>query len=269
MVFGTNYMYSSYFTMMSNIDQKQDFSMLGPMHTILSGLKGLWTNVVYEGAKVIRECCGAAGFSSYAGFITVIDAVSAYVTLEGDSVVMYLQTARALLKSGRKTISTGKPLNKMLEYIGDIKVLMEQMGNFKCLAKSLDDMRDEKFLLDLLKWNALIRIGKCLQLFADPQYKDFSLWEKFNQKFQIDLIKMSQCHAYYMTGLYFLNGINQFESQGTCKNLIKHMRVLFRIFCLHSVTTQGAALAQTQYMSPEQFRIVNDLLQEEYRNIRP
>ena len=80
---------------------------------------------------------------------------------------------------------------------------------------------------------------------------------------------MSQCHAYYMTGLYFLNGINQFESQGTCKNLIKHMRVLFRIFCLHSVTTQGAALAQTQYMSPEQFRMVNDLLQEEYRNIRP
>ena len=96
----------------------------------------------------------------------------------------------------------------MVEYIGDLKVLVEQRGNFKCLAKSLDDFRDEKFLLDLLKWNALFRIGKCLQLFSDPKNKDFSMWEKFNERFQIDLIKMAQAHSYYMTGLYFLNAIN-------------------------------------------------------------
>ncbi len=80
---------------------------------------------------------------------------------------------------------------------------------------------------------------------------------------------MAQSHSYYMTALYFFNGINQFESQGTCKNLIKHMRVLFRIFCLHSITTQGAALAQSQYLAPEHFRMISELLQEEYRNIRP
>jgi hypothetical protein len=38
-------------------------------------------------------------------------------------------------------------------------------------------------LLDLLKWSALFRIGKGLSMFADPKYKDFSLWEKFNEKF--------------------------------------------------------------------------------------
>ncbi len=91
--------------MMSHVEQKQDFSMLGPMHTILSGHKGLWCNVAYEGAKTLRECCGAAGFSAFSGFGVVIDAVSAYVTLEGDSVVMYLQTARSLLKAGRKVLT--------------------------------------------------------------------------------------------------------------------------------------------------------------------
>jgi hypothetical protein len=34
------------------------------------------------------------------------------------------------------------------------------------------------------------------------------MWEKFNERFQIDLIKMAQAHSYYMTGLYFLNAIN-------------------------------------------------------------
>ncbi len=190
--------------------------MLGPMHTILAGLKGLWCNVAYEGIKTLRECCGAAGFSAFSGFLSTLDSVSAYVTLEGDSVVMYLQTARSLLKNGQKVLAQGKPLNKMVEYIGDLKVLVEKRENFKCMAKSLDEFRDEKFILDLLKWNALLRIGKCLQLFADPKYKDFSLWEKFNEKFQIDLIKMAQAHSYYMTGLYFLNGIAKLEKEGKC-----------------------------------------------------
>jgi hypothetical protein len=79
--------------------------MLGPMHTILAGLKGLWCNVAYEGAKTLRECCGAAGFSAYAGFGSIIDIISSFVTLEGDSVVMYLQTARSLLKGGRRIIT--------------------------------------------------------------------------------------------------------------------------------------------------------------------
>lgn len=48
---------------MTNIKQKQDFSLLGPMHTILSGMKALNCSTAYEGIKTIRECCGAAGFS--------------------------------------------------------------------------------------------------------------------------------------------------------------------------------------------------------------
>jgi hypothetical protein len=64
--------------------------MLGPMHTILSGLKALWCHIGYEGVKTIRECCGAAGFSNYSSFPIIIDAASSHVTLEGDSVVMYL-----------------------------------------------------------------------------------------------------------------------------------------------------------------------------------
>jgi acyl-CoA oxidase len=51
-----------YNKMMNNIEKKQDFSLLGPMHTILCGLKTLWCNDMYEGVKKVRESCGAAGF---------------------------------------------------------------------------------------------------------------------------------------------------------------------------------------------------------------
>ncbi len=48
--------------MMNNIEKKQDFSLLAPMHTIMAGVKALWSNDAYEGVKVVREACGAAGF---------------------------------------------------------------------------------------------------------------------------------------------------------------------------------------------------------------
>lgn len=164
--------------------------MLGPMHTILSGVKALWCSTAYEGIKIIRECCGAAGFSQYSALPGLIDTISSYVTLEGDSAVMYLQTARSLLKNGSKVISSqGKSVNKMIEYIGDLTLLLK--GPIKSQASSQEFFKDEMNLLEILKFNALIRIGKCLQLFADPKYKDFSMWEKFNERFQIDLIKMA------------------------------------------------------------------------------
>jgi hypothetical protein len=94
------------------------------------------------------------------------------------------------LKGGRKVITDGKSLNKMIDYIMDLKTLMENPG-LKCTAARVEDFKDEKFLLEILKWNALLRIGFCLKLFSDPKYNKFSLWEKFNQQFQSDLVKMA------------------------------------------------------------------------------
>ena len=142
--------------------------MLGPMHTILSGLKAFWTTNSYEGIKTIRECCGAAGFSSYSAIPGLIEIISSYVTLEGDSVVMYLQTARSLLKAGRKVFTEGKSTNKMMEYIADLKLLQADKPALTLSENSKSNFLNEKVLLDLLKFNALLRIGKCLQLFADP-----------------------------------------------------------------------------------------------------
>jgi acyl-CoA oxidase len=98
---------------------------MAPMHTNLSGLKALFSELGHEGTKTMRECCGAAGFSKYSGIAACISAASPLVTLEGDSVVMNLQTARALLKGGRQVLVKGKQVSKYLAYINDIKKIAE------------------------------------------------------------------------------------------------------------------------------------------------
>ena len=64
----------------------------------------------------------------------------------------------------------------------DITVLVKAEGKFNLETKVPfpEYIKDEANLLDLLKWNALFNIGKCLQLLNDPQYSHLSRWEKFN-----------------------------------------------------------------------------------------
>jgi len=47
------------------------------------------------------------------------------------------------------------------------------------------------------------------------------------------------------------------------------MRTLFRIYVLHTLTKTGSALAVSRYLSPDQFRLMNEQLFKEYRLIRP
>lgn len=54
--------------MIDNIQKKNDFSLMAPMHTVLAGLKALYCNMGYEGIKTMRELCGAAGFTRFSGF---------------------------------------------------------------------------------------------------------------------------------------------------------------------------------------------------------
>lgn len=99
---------------------------------------------------------------------------------------MNLQTARALLKSGRQVVVKGKKMPKgNLDYINDLPILISEAES----VRVTNDPSDVGYfssinnLLQLLKWNALMSIGRALQLFANPKYKDYSDWEKFYQKF--------------------------------------------------------------------------------------
>jgi hypothetical protein len=136
--------------------------MMAPMHTVLAGLKALFCHLSYEGIKTMRECCGAAGFSKLSNF--AIDGASALVTLEGDYVVMSLQTARALLKSGKQVVVKGKKLTKNLSYINDLPILMKDPKTIRVVAPASDKdfFMNLNNCADLLKWNALYSIGRGL-----------------------------------------------------------------------------------------------------------
>lgn len=241
-------LYKMYDKMISNIQKKQDFSLMAPMHTILSGIKALFCHIGYEGTKTMRELCGAAGFIKSAGIGACISGNSPYVTLEGDSVVMNLQTARSLLKIGRQVIVKQKPTqNKSLSYLNDLPTLAQNLGK-KCSGTTLEFFLDNSNLVELLRIAALMGVGHCMTLFADPKYKGYSNWEKFYQTFQMDLFRMAVGHSYFMAAMFGQSGLNHlgvsFDQNGH-----QHLKRMHRIFCLHVLINHASTLAVGGYLS--------------------
>lgn len=122
--------------------------------------------------------------------------------------------------------------------------------------------------MDLLKWNALYWIAKNIVQFSGDKYKDFSLWEKFNQVFQVDLVKMATAHSFYMTAVYFHKAIERLDIS-TCKVLVKHLKGALRVYCLDALLKEGSALALNQHLTPEHFRMMYEVIYKEYKVMRP
>jgi hypothetical protein len=181
-----------YDKMLRGIENK-DFSLMAPIHINLAGIKAYFTTESFQAVKVLRECCGAAGFMRAAGFYQCHDTMAPLVTLEGDSVVMNLQTARALLKIGKKALLKDNfKIMKQLSYIADIKKVQKKELKIDLPtdeAALVSVLHKEETLLELLRINALQMLYKVIvYLNLEDKTNKLSQWEKQNQYLQLDII---------------------------------------------------------------------------------
>ncbi len=120
---------------------------------MIAGLKAVVSEDLFEAVKVVRECCGATGISFMSGIPFIMEVVSPFMTLEGDGVVMGMQTARFLLKEAAN-IFKGKQPNQVVAYLSELKSL-KAPGNF-----TVSDLKNPQLGLQLLKLSALLRLAK-------------------------------------------------------------------------------------------------------------
>lgn len=108
--------YALLFTQVSMRKQYEDFVRdsgagnfdgLADLHLASSGLKALCTTLALDGIEQCRRACGGHGYSRFSGLPTLLSDYSAMVTLEGDTNVLYMQTARALLKQQQQRAPQG------------------------------------------------------------------------------------------------------------------------------------------------------------------
>jgi len=61
-------LFQQYNKNMNLIQKKNDFSMLGPLHQVLAGLKALWCGETFEHCKTMSYLCREQGYHAFSGF---------------------------------------------------------------------------------------------------------------------------------------------------------------------------------------------------------
>jgi hypothetical protein len=103
-------------------DIKNDnFSSMRDLHSIVSAFKALQMQESLTGFFKVRECCGAHGYSNFSNIPNIIEVWSPNVTLEGDTMVMYQQTAKGFIKTFRLIKDHGKTIKGIYKYLNDYK----------------------------------------------------------------------------------------------------------------------------------------------------
>ncbi len=93
-----------------------DHSTLAYTHATMASMKAYATSLAADGTEDARRLCGGHGFVSISGLPELVTMVFAATTFEGENYVMYLQTARYLIKCA-STIRRGGTVPLQMSYL--------------------------------------------------------------------------------------------------------------------------------------------------------
>jgi acyl-CoA oxidase len=93
-----------------------DHSTLAYTHATMASMKAYATDLAADGTEDARRLCGGHGFASISGLPELVTMVFPATTFEGENYVMYLQTARYLMKCA-STIREGGSIPLQMSYL--------------------------------------------------------------------------------------------------------------------------------------------------------
>ena len=101
-----------------NLPSGPDSSTLAYTHATTASMKAYATSVAADGTEDARRLCGGHGFASISGLPELVSMVFPATTFEGENYVMYLQTARYLIKCA-SVIRGGGSVPMQMSYLSD------------------------------------------------------------------------------------------------------------------------------------------------------
>jgi acyl-CoA oxidase len=103
-----------------------------------SAIKAFSFDNCLQFTQIARLCCGGHGYSASSGLSQLIQEADAGCTYEGDNIVLYLQTARYLLKCAQKSESPHLKLHN------EKKLLNSEVGQkYKVLIDQYNQLYDQ------------------------------------------------------------------------------------------------------------------------------
>lgn len=183
-------------------------------------------------------------------------------TFEGVNPLMYLQTARELLKRFNRAVNKKKPAVGLLSYCNNITEILNQ----KCLVTAENDWRNPTIQL-----NAFIhRSARLLSSTADRINKSIvagDTYESAIENAKVDLVKVARSHCY----LVILNNfqLSIIEQQSSNPALVPILQLLCDCFALTAIEKDLGEFTADGYCNYNQTQLLSSTIRLILKEIRP
>jgi len=225
--------------------------LMGELHAVSSCLKAFTTEVTCDGMEICRKACGGHGYSMFSGIIEAYQNYLPAQTYEGENTVLYMQTARYLIKNIRNA-RRGKPVLPK----SSVSYLVENnMGwiNERCTIAQPSDLANPEIILHALRARAghnlhgtsSIMDAKIKDGMSDAQAWDESL---------VDLQRCGSAHAAYVVVKVFADVLKTVSETAIRTPLLQ----LFSLLGCTLIEDNAGDLLESGYMSGTQVRCVRD-----------
>lgn len=219
--------------------QHDKFDLLDLNHHFSSGFKSVQTQDTMDGAFMMRQSLGGAGYSAWSGIPRIIDEYSPSVTFEGDNTVMAQQSFNMLLKQA-KSAYKGKlqKVNDAFLYLKKITTVQEQ----RCQVSKTADLFDLDVLEQIMEHKVLVQIRRIVEKQMD--LKDVSKKDFTNSVAALEIVKASQDHIrLFMFHLFKVKVQNEVK----CANLRSHLRRLCALYALNQLNMDCRVCYETGF----------------------
>lgn len=202
--------------------EEGDLSHLSELHGLSCSLKALCTDEAAQAAETCRLSCGGHGYLNSSGFPDIYKMITPGQTYEGENTVLYLQTARYLIKTWQKILE-GSKITKTVSY------LKNYINRSSFLSKETFDT-SPRGILRAMQCATSGHVEKTFKNIQDKIKNGTSLGMAANLC-GIEMVKIGQLHA----KVFMLqSAVNELEK--VAKNSSPHLSYIFRdILELYSV----------------------------------
>ncbi|XP_043741367.1 peroxisomal acyl-coenzyme A oxidase 2 isoform X2 [Cervus elaphus] len=240
----------------------RDFTLLPELHALSAGLKAMLSDLCTQAVEQCRRACGGHGYSKLSGLPSLLARVTASCTYEGENTVLYLQTARFLIKSYLNTQKSPGSASK--GSLPQSVAYLTAPDLARCPAQTAADfLRPELYTA---AWaHVAVRLIKDsvhhLQTLRQAGADEHDAW---NQTTVIH-IQATKAHLHYVTVKIFTEALEKLESQPAIQQVLRR---LCDLYALHGILTNAGDFLHDGFLSGAQIDMARKAYLDLLRLIR-